>query len=387
MKSRFVQADLTQSLNAVPVVGLLGSRQTGKTTLAKSVVPLVNRPVLYLDLELSSDFQAMANPQMFLQRHADKLVIIDEVQRMPALFPLLHALVDQERVPGRFLLLGSASPHLLRQASESLTGRIRWIELGPFQLGEVTSREWQTLWLRGGYPESFLAVNDSESLRWRLDYLASFLERDLPNLGLRLSSSQLRRLWTMLAHQQAQQGNASSLAGALGVSAPTIKHYIEVLVDTFMVRTLSPWAVNVGKRLVKSPKVLIRDAGLVHALLGISSFDQLLSHPVAGHSWEAFCLENVIGNLPFGWAWWFYRTAAGAEMDLVLEAPGGKRYGVEVKLGLDSRPGKGFYQSAKDLETVGNYVLTPGEHRIPLDAKTEILPPWTFATEVLPTLR
>ena len=385
MLSRNLISELQHSLTAVPVVALLGSRQTGKTTLAKMVKDMT-KPSIYLDLELDSDHAALAYAQLFLQQHQDKLVIIDEIQRQPGLFPLLRALVDQHRIPGRFLLLGSASPVLIRQSSDSLAGRIRYLELSPLHAGEVPADDWQTLWLRGGYPESFLASSDQASLRWRQDYLSTFLERDIPSLGIRIPATQLRRCWTMLAHQQSQIWNASAYATSLGLSGPTVKHYLDTLTDTYMVRSLSPFFVNVGKRLVKSPKVHIRDSGLVHCLLGIQNLDQLLAHPVAGHSWEAFCIENIIRVLPAAWQYHYYRTSAGAEMDLVIESPQGERYGIEVKLGMDPRLSKGFHNAAGDLATVHNYVIHPGERQVPLNQSTDLLPLGQLMAEVLPRL-
>lgn len=386
MRHRSVLVDVQTALTRVPVVALLGSRQTGKTTLAHMVIEASSRPAIYLDLELDSDLHALANPQLFLENHTGDLVVIDEIQRKPELLPLLRALVDRHRVPGRFMILGSASPSLLKLASDSLAGRIRMLEVTPFHLGEVPEESWQTLWLRGGYPESFLAWNDEESMQWRRDYLSAFLERDIPSLGIRIPAIQLRRAWTMLSHAQAQLWNASGMGDSLGLSAPTVKHYLDVLSDTFMARLLTPWYANIGKRLVKAPKVLIRDSGLVHALLGIGSMDALLSHPVAGHSWEAFCLESVIRSLNPGWQYWFYRTAAGSEMDLVLESPAGLRYGLEIKLGIGQKPARGFHNARADLGTKADYILTPGERTAPLDERASFMPPWTFIRDVLPKL-
>jgi predicted AAA+ superfamily ATPase len=376
---------LQQSLEVASVVALLGSRQTGKTTLAKLAQDW-QKPWIYLDLELDSDRAALANAQLFLQQHQNELVIIDEIQRQPELFPLLRALVDQHRIPGRFLLLGSASPVLIRQSSDSLAGRIRYLELSPLHLGEVSPDDWQRLWLRGGYPESFLAATDPISLRWRQDYLSTFLERDIPALGIRIPANQLRRCWTMLAHQQSQIWNAAAYATSLGLSGPTVKHYLDTLADTFMVRSLTPYFTNVGKRLVKSPKVYIRDSGLVHCLLGIQSLDQLLAHPVAGHSWEAFCIENIVRVLPADWQFHYYRTSAGAELDLVIESPRGGRYGFEIKLAMSPKLTKGFHNASDDLNTTHNFVIHPGEHRVPLNDRTELLPLGRLMSEVLPSL-
>ena len=387
MIERSLLRDIRSAISVVPVVALLGSRQTGKTTLAKALESVLeDRQTIYLDLELDSDRAALENAELFLEQHRAKLVIIDEIQRLPSLFPLLRAMVDRLRQPGRFLILGSASPALLRQSAESLAGRIRYFEVPPFHVPEIPFQDMQVLWLRGGYPESFLSANDAESLHWRQDFLATFLERDIPALGIRIPAIQLRRCWTMLAHQQSQLWNALQYGNNLGLSAPTVKHYLDTLADTFMVRILPPYFVNVGKRLIKTPKVIIRDSGLVHAHLGIQTLDQLLSHPVVGHSWEAFVIETVIRSLPVGWQFFFYRTNAGAEMDLVLESPTGSRFGIEVKFGLDPGLSRGFHNSATDLGTLRDFLVYPGEHRVPLDDRTELLPLGQLITEILPTL-
>jgi predicted AAA+ superfamily ATPase len=384
---RSLLKDVRAALSSVPVIALLGSRQTGKTTLAKTLQAMLeDRQTIYLDLELDSDRVAMNNAEFFLEQHKTKLVIIDEIQRLPSLFPLLRAMVDRFRQPGRFLILGSASPSLLRRSAESLAGRIRYFEVPPFHIPEISYQDMQVLWLRGGYPESFLSINDVESLRWRQDFLTTFLERDIPTLGIRIPATQLRRCWTMLAHQQSQPWNALQYGNNLGLSAPTVKHYLDTLTDTFMVRMLPPYFVNVGKRLIKAPKTIIRDSGLVHALLGIQTMDQLLSHPVVGHSWEAFVIETVIRSLPVDWQFFFYRTNAGAEMDLVLQSPAGSRFGIEIKFGLNPAPTKGFYNSARDLGTLRNFLIYPGEHRVPLDDSTELLPLGQLITEILPKL-
>ena len=387
MIERGLLREIRAAISAVPVVALLGSRQTGKTTLAKALKSVLeDRQTIYLDLELDSDRAALENAELFLEQHRADLVIIDEIQRLPSLFPLLRAMVDRFRQPGRFLILGSASPALLRQSVESLAGRIRYFDVPPFHVPEIPYQEMRIVWLRGGYPESFLSANDAESLRWRQDFLTAFLERDIPALGIRIPAIQLRRCWTMLAHQQSQLWNALQYGNNLGLSAPTVKHYLDTLSDTFMVRILPPYFVNVGKRLIKSPKVIIRDSGLVHALLGIQTLDQLLSHPVVGHSWEAFVIETVIRVLPAGWQFSFYRTNAGAEMDLVLESPAGSRFGIEIKFGLDPGLSRGFRNSVKDLGTLRDFLVYPGERRVPLDDRTELIPLDRLVTEVLPAL-
>lgn len=383
MIPRSIEKYILQALQSVPVVALLGSRQTGKTTLAKVLsTALTEKKALYLDLELDSDRMALNQAELFLRSHENDLVIIDEIQRKPDLFPLLRALVDQNRIPGRFLILGSASPALVKHSSESLAGRIRLFEVPPFTLPELSGSDWYRLWLRGGYPNSYLATSDEESFRWRFDFLSTYLERDLPSLGFRMAPSQVRRCLTMLAHNQSQLWNASAYGNSLGLTAPTVKHYLDVLTDTYLVRTLSPYFVNVGKRLIKSPKVHLRDTGLVHALLGIQTWDQLMGHPIAGPSWESFVIETILRSLPFGWEGFFYRTSAGAEIDLVLVSPQGQRIAIEVKFSQAPVLTKGFHLSRQDLQTELNYMVYPGTHAVPLGNNTTLVP----LTDLLSTL-
>ncbi len=375
MIDRTLLESLRLAVAQVPVVALLGSRQTGKTTLAKEVALSLGRErTIYLDLELDSDRAALRQPELFLERHRGELVVIDEIQRQPDLFPLIRALVDRDRRPGRFLLLGSASPTLIRHSADSLAGRVRYYEVPPFTIPEIPGADWQKLWLRGGYPESYLAQTDAESFRWRLDFLATFLERDIPMLGVRIPAAQLRRSLVMLAHWQGQLWNASQFSLNLGITAPTAKHYLDLMTDTYLCRMVEPFFENVGKRLVKSPKVYLRDSGLVHALLGIQTWDQLISHPIVGHSWEGFACETIIRSLPVGWQNFFYRTSAGSEMDLVLISPTGERLGVEIKFSQNPTVTKGFYLSTQDLKTTTQYIVYPGDRVIPLNATTEIVP-------------
>jgi predicted AAA+ superfamily ATPase len=363
MIKRSIENDILLSLDQFPAVGIIGSRQAGKTTLALMIAQ--NRPdrVVYLDLERPSDLAKLDDAELYLRSLADSLVIIDEIQRRPDLFPVLRALIDEQRRAGRFLILGSASPVLLKQSSESLAGRIVYHELKPFSLQEVgtTPENINRLWNRGGYPESFLAPSDAASLKWREAFIQTYLERDVPNLGLHLPAVTLRRFWLMLAHCQGQLWNASKIAGSLGVDAKTARRYLDVLEDTFMVRQLPPLHANLKKRLVKSPKVYLRDSGLLHALFGIATHEQLLGHPVAGASWEGWCLEQVLSVVPANTDACFYRTAAGAEIDLVLTMPGGTaRLAVEAKFSLDPRPTKGFRSALEDLHPARSFVVYPG---------------------------
>jgi uncharacterized protein len=373
MLDRVLHASLQDALAQFPVVGLLGARQVGKTTLARSVAEALGSDALFLDLERLSDQARLQDPERYLEAQAGRLVVLDEIQCRPDLLPLLRALVDGDRRPGRFLLLGSASPDLVKSASESLAGRIRYLELGPLDLREAGTARLDDLWLRGGFPDSFLAVGDHHSLQWRQAFIRTYLERDIPALGLRLPAAELRRFWMMLAHGHGQLWNASALAAGLGVSSPTVRRWLDLLEDTFMVRQLQPWHGNLGKRLVKRPRIYLRDSGLLHALLGLGSLEDLLGHPVAGPSWEGFVLEQVLARIPEAWPRTFYRTGAGAELDLVLEPPGGRPLGIEIKLSSAPRPTRGFWTALQDLDARG-FVLCPAKARYPIGPGAEVLP-------------
>src|SRR3989304_3703602 len=282
MINRLLQERVEKSLIKYPVVGILGSRQAGKTTLAKMIKNRMKRKVIYLDLELPSDLNKLQDPELYLGRFEDTLVIIDEIQRMLSLFPLLRALVDRKRTAGRFLILGSASPELIRHSSESLAGRIIYHELSPFSLAEINSESIQKLWLRGGYPKSYLLRSNDDSFTWREAFIKTYLEMDIPQLGIRIPAQHLRRFWTMIAHSHGQLWNASKIAGSLGVSAPTVKCCFEVLEETFIVRQIQPYHPNIKKRLIKSLKVNIRDSGLLHNLLNKRPTKALLARPPFG---------------------------------------------------------------------------------------------------------
>ena len=375
MIKRRIHDKLVESIDHSPAVGLLGPRQVGKTTLALEMG--ATRPSLYLDLESPTDRAKLADAGRYLAEHEDKLVILDEVHRAPEIFQILRGLIDQGRrrgkVGGRFLLLGSASVELLKQSGESLAGRISYLELTPFDATEVDGERMDRLWIRGGFPASFLAANDRISLDWREDFIRTYLERDVPQFGSRIPAETLRRFWTMLAHHQAGMHNAATLAQGLGVDGKTVARYLDLLVDLLLVRRLSPWHRNVGKRLVKSPKVFVRDSGLVHALLGLGNKEQLLGHPVVGPSWESFVLETLLVLAPRGTEANFYRTAAGAEIDLVLTLPGGKLWAVEIKRSSAPKLERGFHLACADLKPAKRFVVYPGDDRFPLDAETEVL--------------
>jgi predicted AAA+ superfamily ATPase len=373
MIARSIQPILQESLERFPVVGLVGARQVGKTTMARQVARGSGSAIL-LDLERPSDRRRMADPELYLEQHRQQLVVLDEIQRIPGLFQLLRALVDEDRRPGRFLVLGSASPELLQGASESLAGRIRFLELGPLDLREVGSGNFQSLWLRGGFPDSFLARSNAASMDWRESFILTHLERDIPSLGLRLPPAQLRRFWQMIAHGHGRLWNASQLAASLGISAPTVRRYLDVLEGTYMVRQLQPFHANLGKRLVKQPKVYVRDSGLLHALLGVRGMEDLLGNPAAGASWEGFAIEQILAAAPSSWRPTFYRTSAGAELDLVLERPGNlKPLGIEVKLTKAPAPTRGFWQALEDIGAQGVIVCQATES-YPLAKNATVLP-------------
>jgi predicted AAA+ superfamily ATPase len=366
---------LRRRLEQFPAVALLGPRQVGKTTLALQLA--ATTPSLYLDLEASSDLARLSEPSLFLQRHADKLVILDEVQRLPGLFAELRGLIDagrrQGQANGRFLLLGSASVELIRQSSESLAGRIAFLELGGLHALELGADALDKLWIRGGFPGSTLAATDGDSAEWRRQFIRTYLERDIPQLGPRVPAETLRRFWTMLAHGQGSLLNAAELGRSLGVDGKTVGRYLDLLVDLLLVRRLPPLLANAGKRLVRSPKVLVRDSGLVHTLLGLGDADAVLGHPVAGASWEGFVIETLLAVAPQDCQGWFYRTAAGAEIDLVLEWSPQRRWAIEVKRSLSPRLGKGFHQARADLQPERTFVVTPSATGYPLAAGVEVM--------------
>ncbi|NOU09185.1 MAG: ATP-binding protein [Nitrospira sp.] len=386
MIKRHAQTELLRLLEQFPAVAILGPRQIGKTTLAQQIAARTKPSPVYLDLENPIDLAKLDDPGQYFQTHTDRLIILDEIQRIPGLFQVLRGVIDRRRragqQAGQFLMLGSASRDLLKQSSESLAGRIAYKELTGLTVFEINRTNQETLWLRGGFPDSVLARDDSASMRWRMNFISTYLERDVPQLGPRIPAVTLRRLWTMLAHNQGEQVNVSKLASGLDVSVPTVTRYIELLEDLLLVRTLRPWAGNIKKRLVKAPKVYIRDSGIAHALLHLTTRDDVLGHPVAGASWEGFALENILSVLPEGATSWFYRTAAGAEIDLVIEQGVRQRVAIEIKRSLAPSVSKGFHVGCEDLHATRRYIIYPGTERYPVSNGVTVMPLADMMTEL-----
>ena len=379
MIRRHAQQAVHRALARQAAVALIGARQVGKTTLAHAIAEQLD--AVYLDLESRIDRAKLADARLFLSEHEGRLVVLDEIHRAPGLFPELRGLIDAGRRrghrTGRFLILGSASLDLLRQAGESLAGRIEHVRLGPLDVYDVSPALAPTtqLWVRGGFPDSLLAESDEDSMAFRVNLIHAYLERDISEFtGRRIPAETLERLWTMLAHSQGQVLNASKLAGSLAVSSPTVSTYIDLLSNLLLVRRLPPLHVNVRKRLVKSPKVYVRDSGIVHALLGIPSHDALIGHPIAGTSWEGFVIENLLACAPAGTRASFYGTRSGAEMDLVLELPAGLgTWAIEVKLGLAPKVTRGFHSACEDIAPTSAFVVYAGSERYPLAANVEVI--------------
>lgn len=387
MIHRAIYSQLSDALAHSPAVALLGPRQAGKTTLALEIGQ--DRGALYLDLESEMDRAKLGQPELYLADHQDKLVILDEVHRAPGLFPILRGLIDRGRRAGRragqYLLLGSASLDLLKQSGETLAGRIAYLELSPFNVLEIQETYSDDLWVRGGFPESFLAPDMALSLRWRQSFIRTYLERDIPQLGRRIAAETLRRFWVMLAHHQGGLLNTAQFARSLGVDVKTVGGYLDLLVDMLLVRRLPPWHVNQGKRLVKSPKVYVRDSGLVHALLAIPDKDTLLAHPVVGQSWECFVIENLLAFAPAYAQGHFYRTGGGAEIDLLFSWPDGRMWAIEVKRSLTPRPERGFHAACADLTPERKFVVYPGMERYRLAPDIEAISLASLAAELRAT--
>lgn len=371
---RMLHSAVVDCLQNFPAVAILGPRQCGKTTLAQAVISSIKNSI-YLDLEKPSDLNKLTEPELFFDIHKEDLICLDEIQRYPELFSTLRSIIDERKKNAHFLILGSASRDLIKQSSESLAGRIAFLELTPFLLSEISTGEEASLhpyWLRGGFPPSYLAADDKNSFRWRENFIRTFLERDIPQLGFQIPAENLRRLWQMCAHSHGQLLNASKLGESLGVSHTTIRSYIGLLAQTFMIRILKPFEVNLKKRLVKSPKIYVRDSGILHSLLGVESYDDLMGHPVFGASWEGLVIENTIKAID-GWHFGFYRTSAGAELDLVLQK-GQRRIGIECKASTAPQVTKSFWNSIEDLNIQEAWIIAPVKDSYPIKKNVFIAP-------------
>jgi uncharacterized protein len=383
MFTRIAEATTLSRLAWSPAVALLGARQIGKTTLARRIAAM-HPGAIYLDLESAADRARLERPDIFLRANRERLLVLDEIQNAPELFNELRGEIDADRRPGRFLILGSASFELLRQ-SQSLAGRLAIVDMAPLLLSEVHQRfeDVQTLWLRGGFPLSFGATSDDEAWHWRDAFVRHFLNTDLPALSIRVDPETMRRFWRMVAHLHGQLFNASAIATSLGVSAPTVARYLDHLTSSLMLRRLEPYHANLGKRLVKAPKVYVRDSGLLHSLLGIGEVNDLLGHPVTGASWEGFCIEQICGLLPADAQVSFYRTTAGAELDLLVDL-GSRRLGFEIKFSSAPQLTRGFWQACGDLALERAYVVAPVEQgwsmKSAIACKVQVVGPTALGT-------
>jgi predicted AAA+ superfamily ATPase len=379
MIQRRITGEIKELLAEFPAVVIIGPRQVGKTTLAQKVAEEVDPESIYLDLESPSDLSKLADAEQYFDWNEGKLIVLDEIQRAPEIFKTLRGVIDRRRRKGlrngQFLILGSASLDLIRQSSETLAGRIAYEELSIFNVLEIsddTNEDLGKLWLRGGFPDSFLAGSEVSSLRWRTNFITTYLEREIPQIANFVPSNRLRRLWTMLAHQQGNQINMSQLGASLDLSSPTVKSYVELLEDLLLVRTLRPWYSNIGKRLVKTPKVYIRDSGILHALLNISDRETLLGHPVVGFSWEGFVIENIISILSKNAEYWYYRTSAGAEIDLIVFQKN-EIIAIEIKKTLSPKLSKGFIYGCEDIKATQRYFVYGGEDYFPISDDTKVV--------------
>jgi predicted AAA+ superfamily ATPase len=370
MIARALSSELEKRLNQSPAVALLGSRQVGKTTLARELH--LEKPSHYLDLERPSDLAKLSDPELYLSKFQGQLVILDEIQRVPELFPILRSLIDERRRAGersaQFLILGSASAELLQQSSETLAGRISYLELPPFNRLELSNAPdtMETHWFRGGYPDSYLSADDSAAMQWCDDFILSYTERYLPQMGTSAAPIQLKRLCSMLAHQQGATLNNSKLGNSLAIDSKTVRHYIDLLEGLFLVRRLPAWSRNAGKRLVKAPKTYIRDSGLLHSLTGLSDMEALLGHPVCGHSWEGYCIEQILQQTPSQTQASHYRTHGGAEIDLVLESADGACTAIEIKRTLSPKLTPAFKESMRTLQADRGFYILPEGERYPM---------------------
>jgi uncharacterized protein len=384
---RLLGKKILRDLTWSPIVGLVGSRQVGKTTLVKHLMPQIPKPTLYLDLELQEDWFKLQDAQSYLAGHVDKCVIIDEVQVRPELFALLRGLTDQQREPSRFILLGSASPHVVKLNTETLAGRIAYHELPPFSYSEIKAfYPLEIHWVRGGFPASLLAPEPFISRKWLNDFKDTFVHRDLLRLGFNVPEPILRNMLSMMAHLNGSILNVSTLAKSLGVSHANANKYLELLEGSFLIRRLPPYFANLGKRLIKSPKLYFCDSGLLHNLLNIFDMESLRGNPAVGNSWEGYVIEQVIREAPEFSSFYYYRTQHGAEVDLLMITPSGKKICLEIKFSIAPNISKGFYQSIADLQPAASYVITPSGECFDHSDGLRICPLVLFLETELPAL-
>lgn len=389
---RQLEVQLLEALHSMPVVALLGPRQVGKTTLALAVGDVINKETQYLDLESDADQNKLSDAEAYLKRFEGRLLILDEVQRRPDVFRILRGIVDERKRKGertaQFLLLGSASRELMQHTSETLAGRIRYLELAPFSVPELeAAKEWpysqERRWLRGGYPDSYLAEDDKRSWLWREDFIATFMERDISALGIGIPPARMKRFWKMLAHYHGSQVNLSEIGRSMELSHTTVRNYLDILTDLYMVRQLTPWSGNVKKRLIKTPKIYLRDSGLLHNLLHVHDMEGLLSHPGMGASWEGFVVEQLLLQTDSRWEFSYYRTAAQAEIDLVLRTPDGELWAVEIKRSASAKPTRGFYEACNDIGINKAWMVHGGNEQFPLPHDVEALGLEQFLTVLM----
>jgi len=383
MVPRLIQTDLMDALGTMPAVALLGPRQVGKTTLAIEISQsIIHKETSYLDLDLDSGLAKLDDAEAYLRRFENQLLIIDEVQNKPDLFPVLRGLIDVRiragEPTGQFLLLGSASRDLLQRSAETLAGRIRYLELKPFSVSEIATLDLlefspEKLWFRGGFPKSYLAPSDQQSWQWRSDFLESYVQRDLPKMGPSISPERMDKFWKMLSHLHGQQINFSNLGKSLEVSHTTVRNYLDILSDLYMARQLQPWSGNTKKRIVKSPKIYLRDSGLLHRLLGITEYDHLLGHPIVGFSWEGFVIESILNHLSDSWNYSYYRSTAQSEIDLVLEKSNREVWAIEIKRTSSPKLTPGFHRASEDIKATKKFVVYSGNDSYPISGNTEVI--------------
>ena len=372
--SRLAEKEILKLATYFPAVAIVGPRQVGKTSLVQNLRAKLLSPSLYLDLENPSDLIKLSDPSLFLEAYSDHTIILDEVQKLPSLFPELRGIIDRNRKPGRFILLGSASPDLIRDTSQSLAGRITYFELLPFTFAEVKNyADYKTHWLRGGFPDAVLAPDDEMSVLWRRSFIQTYLERDLPQLGLSADPLIISKLWRMLAHMSGDLLNMETLGRSLGIHGTTIRKYLDFLESAFLIRRLPPFHLNIKKRLVRSPKIYLRDTGILHQLLGISTFESLSGNPVLGASWETYALEQIYAILPPWAEMYFYRTYEGNEVDLVISRGGNPEILIELKYSTKPKLKRGFHIATEDLQTKTHFIVSPIDVGFPLSDKIQVI--------------